>query len=550
MTGAPAPPMTRWERWAAGALMVALVALVVAGVERTSLTVDEDDHYHYGWKIVNFETDRGMDNSKMPFSALNALPRRLAPLLPPGAVRTRVEERLFGRYATAAGAVLLAWLIFRWSRSLYGPAGGLLSLSLFTLDPNILAHGVLVTTDLYAALMMALAVWAFWRLLNHEGPGVWRVAVGGALLFGLAQLAKYTCAYLAPIFALTALGHAGPELWALVRAGRLRDVGARMLTAGKFGAVYVAGLLVVVNAGYWAQSTLKPLRDYEFVSPRFLEAQARLAPLAGLRVPVPEAYLLGLDRVLADERGGTNPYLLGQVGADGVFGRRFPEYFAIGWLYKEPIATQVLLLLAVVAYALRFRRFDFRRNEWPLACAVGFFAWYFTFVFNFQIGFRHALVVHPLLFVFAGSLLRYPREVYRGAWMALVGLLVWGAVSVGSYSGNLLAYFNEFLWNRMYAYRIMTDSNLDWAQTAPYLRRYLRAHPDVHFEPPGPWAGTLVVSANKFSGMLLGEQFRWLRENFEPIGHVALTHLLFHVTPEALLRVTDPVPPDYGDKAN
>ena len=50
-----------------------------------------------------------------------------------------------------------------------------------------------------------LAVWGFWRLLNHEGPGIWRVAAVSAVIFGLAQLAKYTSAYLVPILLLIAL---------------------------------------------------------------------------------------------------------------------------------------------------------------------------------------------------------------------------------------------------------------------------------------------------------------------------------------------------------
>src|SRR6185295_19701096 len=108
---------------------------------------------------------------------------------------------------------------------------------------------------------------------------------------------------------------------------------------------------------------------------------AALAPVPGVRVPVPAAYVEGLDWVFANERGGVNVYLLGELGKDGVVGRRFPEYYPIAWLYKEPIATQLLLLLALGVYAVRFRRFDFRRNEWFLAAPVLFFAWYLTFVF-------------------------------------------------------------------------------------------------------------------------------------------------------------------------
>jgi dolichyl-phosphate-mannose-protein mannosyltransferase len=540
--------MAPWERWTAGALMLVCAALLAGGVQWVRLTVDEQAHYGYAWQIIHFNADRGTDNSKMPFSVLNVLPKRLAPLLPPGALRTRLNNFLFGRYATAACTLLLAWALFWWSRALYGAAGGLLTLALVAFDPNILAHGVLITTDLYATLMTALAVWSFWRLLNHEGPGAWWVVIGGAALFGLAQLAKYTCAYLVPILALTALGHAAPELWALARARRWGGISTKLLAAGKVTAVYAAAFLVVVNIGFLGWVTLKPLRDYDFVSRQFQALQVGLGPLAAVRVPVPEPYLLGLDRVLGDEREGSNVYLLGRLGADGVPGRRFPEYLAVTWLYKEPIATQVLLLLALVAYVLRFKRFDFRRNEWPLFCPILFFVLYFTFVYNFQIGLRHFLVIHPMLFVFAGSLVRYPREVHRGAWVTLAALLVWLVASVGSYYPNLVAYFNEFLWNRMNAYRIVVDSNLDWGQTDRYLARYLRRHPNAHFEPDGPMAGTLVVSSNRFSGYLLGEKFRWLRENFQPIGHVASTHLVFQVSPEALLRVTDPVSPDSGDK--
>ena len=129
-------------------------------------------------------------------------------------------------------------------------------------------------------------------------------------------------------------------------------------------------------------------------------------------------------------------------------------------------------------------------------------------------------------------------------------LLVYLVISVLSYYPHFLAYFNELVWDRKQAYRILVDSNLDWGQSGEYLERYLRDHPDVHFTPDRPRPGTILVSANDYSGMLRREQFRWLRENFEPVGHVAYSYLLFRVTPEALRRVTDPVPPDHGDKVN
>jgi hypothetical protein len=531
-------------------LLATFVLLEIGSLRRMTLTTDERSHYTYGWQVLHFDTRR-WDDSLLPFSVLNALPRMLASNLDPSPLRRRLETIEFGRYATVAGTVCLGWLVFRWSGALYGPAAGLLALTLFVFEPSILAHGGLVTADLYAAWMITLAVWSLWRLLNHHGPGRWRKALVSAGIFGLAQLAKYTSAYLVPIFILIAAGHAAPDLWSFARRRDWRALGGRFLTAGRYAALYVAAFLVIVNAGFWGQDTFRALASCHFRSQQFRDMQAAaLRALPGIRLPVPWTYVEGLDWTLANERSGNNVYLLGQLGKDGVPGRRFPEYYAVAWLYKEPIATQLLLLLALVLYLARFRRFDFRRNEWPLACTVLFFAWYFTFVFNFQIGYRYALVVLPIIFVFTGSLLYEAASVGRGTKALVGGLVAYLVVSVLSYYPHFLPYFNELVWDRRYAYRILVGPDLSWGQNKWYLERYLRRHPDAVFEPDGPQAGTIVLHVNNYVGRWYVEKYRWLRENFEPVGHIAHGHLIFRVTPEALRRVTDPLAADWGDKDN
>ena len=536
------------ETAAALLLLSLFVLLQVATNRHKTIMINEPDHYRYGWQILNFDSTR-FDDSKMPFSALNALPRKLARgLLAAGPLRRHLETIEFARYVTVAGAVLLGWLVFRWTRALYGGPAGLLALTLFVFDPNILAHGGLVTSDLYAAWMITLAVWAFWRFLNHEGPGTWRVATVSALIFALAQLAKYSAVYLAPILLLLALGHAGPALWLLVRRGDWRGLAGRFGRAGRYAALYAAAFLLVVNLGYWGQRTFRPLASSQFRSSQFRSVQAVLAPVPGLRIPVPWAYIEGLDWVFAYERRGVNVYLLGEMGKGGVAGRRFPEYYAVAWLYKEPIATQLLLLLALAVYLVRFRRFDFRRNEWFLACPTLFFVWYFTFVYNFQLGYRFALIMLPVLFVFTGSLLSGPVALGWRARALVGGLVVYLLASVLSYYPHFVPYFNELVWDRARAYKVLADSSLVLDENHWYLRRYVRRHPEVIVEPARPVAGTLLVRVEFYVGLFFVERFRWLRENFEPIGHVAHGHLLFRVTPETLRLVTDPVPADWEDK--
>ena len=128
-----------------------------------------------------------------------------------------------GRYATIVLSLLLALYVSRWSYELYGRKGALLSLSLVVFDPNLLAHGELVTADLPAALMTTMALYHFWQFLKFGGKGR---ALLSAVALGLSQLAKYSCIYLYPIFLVIAVLYG--TLQANRRNGRLRPVAARL----------------------------------------------------------------------------------------------------------------------------------------------------------------------------------------------------------------------------------------------------------------------------------------------------------------------------------
>ncbi len=93
------------------------------------------------------------------------------------------------------------------ARQLYGPAAGLLALTLYTFDPNLLAHSQLITADLYAVGTITFALYFFWRFLHLGG---WKYAVGSALMLGLAQIAKYTAVALFPLFADFKVYRIGP----------------------------------------------------------------------------------------------------------------------------------------------------------------------------------------------------------------------------------------------------------------------------------------------------------------------------------------------------
>ncbi len=106
-----------------------------------------------------------------------------------------------GRMACGVFAVALGALVWGWSRRLYGPTGGLVSLLLFVLNPSVLANGALMTSDMATALFFFAVIWAMWSLLARFTLG--RLVASSALVGGLF-LTKVSALLIGPIALLLA----------------------------------------------------------------------------------------------------------------------------------------------------------------------------------------------------------------------------------------------------------------------------------------------------------------------------------------------------------
>jgi 4-amino-4-deoxy-L-arabinose transferase-like glycosyltransferase len=514
-------------------LLVSIVQLDVSSMQRMTMTTDEPWHLLYGQNMLRLDSTR-FDHSKMPISALNALPGAVAARLPPGTPASFLARPETGRYPTVFFTLVVALCVFAWTRRLYGANAGLFALTLYAFDPNLLAHSQLITTDLYAAGAIAFALYFFWRFL-HEGG--WRLALASAFLLGLAQLAKYTAIVLFPLFAVIAIVFHAGELWRNIRERRVHTLRRRAVAFVGLALVFVAVSILVINAGYLFNRTLTPLNEYSFQSGLFRRVQSSAGVLGAVPLPVPYPFLQGLDVTMEHERSGASfgrIYLLGELRQ----GEGFAGYYFYASLYKLPIATQFVLLAAGVVYIARRRRFDLLKNEAVLLVPVLFFAIYFNFFYRAQIGIRYFLVVFPLLYVFSGSLfaqgIAVTRRVTIVACMAIGGLIL----SVLSYYPHFLPYFNELVWERSKAYTVLADSNIDWGQNAWYVGRYHDTHPEVIDEPDAPVAGTILVHVNALVGVTADpSKFRWLREHFAPVDHVAHGTLVYRIAESDLERI-------------
>ncbi|HME36274.1 MAG TPA: glycosyltransferase family 39 protein, partial [Candidatus Sulfotelmatobacter sp.] len=164
-------------------------------VRQESITWDEDDHLYAGymsWKAGDF----GLNPEHPPLvkllAALPVLPMQVK--VPPLQGRNfKIEAFLNGkdflfkndantmlfraRMAASLLTVLLAVLVFFAAREMFGTGAAFLALTLIVFDPNLLAHGALVTTDAGLSCFLFASIYAFYRYVKE--PSALRLLVAG-----------------------------------------------------------------------------------------------------------------------------------------------------------------------------------------------------------------------------------------------------------------------------------------------------------------------------------------------------------------------------------
>src|SRR5436309_1258249 len=181
-----------WEVRAVPAALTLLAILVLQGlifIGESSQTSDEAVHIAAGYSYLESADFRLNPEHPPLIKEWAALPLLLLGVqFPWGPLWDQAEEwnigrifvhenripndtiLLFGRLQVLILSVLLGWFLFRWGRALFGARGALLALALYVLDPNVVAHSSLVTTDLGVTFFMFLTVYALWAWSERPAP--------------------------------------------------------------------------------------------------------------------------------------------------------------------------------------------------------------------------------------------------------------------------------------------------------------------------------------------------------------------------------------------
>jgi 4-amino-4-deoxy-L-arabinose transferase-like glycosyltransferase len=217
-----------WQNWptspsAAVVVLLVFYAVMLASLREKSATLDEPGHATAGytyWKFGDYRLDPENGNLPQRVIALPLVlsrfhfPDRDAPGWKRAEIHTLANQWMYdmgndteailarGRAAGGLFAVALGAIIWMWARRLFGPAGGMLSLTAYVLNPTVLANGALMTSDMASAFFFLLSLYCLWRLFEAMSPQ--RVALGG-LAMGALFVTKNSAVIMIPVALVLAI---------------------------------------------------------------------------------------------------------------------------------------------------------------------------------------------------------------------------------------------------------------------------------------------------------------------------------------------------------
>ena len=528
-------------------LLLALFGQAVMSMAVKSPTVDEQAHLTRGYLYLELRDIPFKLGHPIFASALNALPvwASVDLSLPSDPAFWRnnrwgefadkliwqscenVDTIFFlGRYVTVALGLLFAALVCRWASQLWDDLGGLLALGLFVFDPNIVAHSRLITGDVAVSLFFFAASYCLWKYLETART---RDLVAAGVTFGLAQGCKFSALILVPALSGMML------LWMLSHDKPVASVPRWLVKR----AVDMLLLFLIGGLTIWA------IYGFEF------------RPLTGSSIPIPATSYF--EDVIWEMRyfGRTGyVFLDGNISSDGWW-----YYFLYGFFIKSPLPV----LIVIAAAVLTLQRPVDAVRLWILLLPAAFYA-ASTLIVRLNIGYRLLMPVLPYLYVLAAGV---PQLLKRRKRIFVIGTLIWsGLIALRTYP-DYLSYFNLLAGGPDNGYKHLVDSNIDWGQDLPSLRRIIAdqdlgtvklsyfgtAHPscyDIDFEPLPTWSpapeqgnpaiqtytpyapppGVYAISATNLQGVVFEPErwdtFEWFRTQ-EPFAKAGYSIFLYQV---------------------
>lgn len=454
-----------------------LLSQLLISVGQLSQTADESTHLYAGFRAWSCG-DFAFGPEHPPLTRLiGALPFVVAggktdcSELPPRLEATESIQWLYGHYhwsrllfearlAASLFTVGLCVLVWLTAKKMFGYTTALIAVSLLVFEPNVLANGALVTTDMVVTCMLVFAVFAFYLYIARR-QSAFLVLTG--LATGLTLTAKQSGVVVVPTLFLLAILDAYAKRTPVAPRWKvaLKNIGMTICACALAG--------VVVWAVYGFRFAARPDGTPLPV------VNAQRGGLTGLLLSVrsahllPESYVQGLQTARALADSSSNPvFLLGEVHPRGVW-----YFFPLAMLIKLTVPTLMLMLVAAAATPTLLAR---HRRELLFVVVPGVVFLAACMTARMNSGIRHALPVVPFALIFAAAGCVEVMRRVRWAGRLLAWAVVLHAVSSLHAFPNYLSYANEVWGGPARAYEYMPNN--DWGESLKQVKHYLDRHPD------------------------------------------------------------------------
>jgi hypothetical protein len=464
-------------------LFAVFASQLVYHAVRTSATVDEPFHVlagHRHWRCGDF----GINPEHPPLAKLLAtIPLNFRELTePPWDCGSKLTPKFDGfsygasflvengmdsvliptRLAVSLMSLLLALLVFLAAWEMFGRWEALTALAIVAFEPNLIAHGSIVTTDMAISATAFGAVYALYRFAKEQTLP--RFLVAGFAL-GLMLAAKHSAViFVGILFALLI----ADTLFFRNETWRVNRILSR---TAAFAGIFLIGLAILwsfygfryraisnkaaptISVAYYIRENGRPESTESFPA-RTTEAISHTGIF-------PESYVLGMADVISWSSRNTV-----------LFGRNYPAgnwlFFPVSLAVKSNIAL-VLAPLGVIF--LCFARKKWREGMFLLIPAILFLI--FASLSSFTNGVRHILPIYAFLIIIASAGAIWLCRKFNGFRYVCVALLVFNAAASVRTAPRYLAFANDVWGGDKNTHRIFRGANVDTGQSMKLVSEYL-----------------------------------------------------------------------------
>jgi hypothetical protein len=371
------------------------------------------------------------------------------------------EALSWSRTATLPFWWTLLIYTLRAGRMIAGSWGGRIAVALTACEPIMLGHAALATSDVAVAACLLVVAVEFYRGRERRWPR--RVALP-AILYGIAILVKASAIVLGP---LCLLAIEGERIW---RASTLTAETATSRERIRRGfvdisSIIIGGLLVTFLYCGSDWTTEPTFVEWAQTLPAGKIHNAIFWTSEHLRIFTNAGE--GIVQQIKHNIRGHNAFILGRE-----YRRAIWFYFPVALTMKMSLSLLAGVAVIAVVYRAALR-------NW--ACIIATLLLVYSVTCRVQIGVRLMLPLIAFLCIGVGAAAATAfREVHGWKRMLLAIWLVVGISSTAMASVRVWPHgicFTNAAWGgTANGYRLLSDSNYDWGQGLPDLRKWQQSH--------------------------------------------------------------------------